>query len=275
MKRRRFLLNNPTYYVDYVIKDDVVGEQYIGFLTNMTPNYDSFTKEELQAEPFVYKVDKNNKSNLAFEYYFNGGLRYSGYVNKDNYTLDLGNEVGEKVLRVYPENNKFQILVRNSSFTHQRLQKDTDNNNIIKYIDLRKFCGGVKLDYWVANEKFPQIVIGDLSQYSRGYGNFGGYGFEDWRQKHRMIDDAINFLGSIPVTYGENMLGIHIERFTRTEASDEVWDKSFGLGGNIAWSGTNTPIKNHLYQFGRERNKPANYDELRGLFYTGELNELT
>lgn len=275
MNRRRFLLNNPTYYVDYVIKDDVVGDQYIGFLTNMTLNYNSFTKEELQAEPFVYKVDKNNRVSLRFEYYFNGSLRYSGYVNKDNYMLDLGNEIGEKVLRVYPENNKFQILVRNSSFTHQRLQKDTDNNNIIKYIDLRKFCGGVELDYWLVNEKFPQLVIGNLSQYSRGYGNFGGYGFEDWRQKHRMIDDAINFLGAIPPTYGKTLLGIHIESFTRTEASDEVWDKSFGLGGNVAWGSSSNPIKNHLYQFGREKNKPANYDELRSLFYTGELNKLT
>lgn len=263
MNRRRFLLTPPTYYVDYVIKDDVVGEQYIGFLTNMTPNYSSFTKEELQAEPFVYKVNKNNKTNLAFEYYFNGSVRYSGYVNKDNYMLYLGNEVGEKVLRVYPENNKFQILVRNSSFVHQKLQKDTDNNNIIKYIDLRKFCGGVELVYVMANEKFPQLVIGNLSQYTRMYSSIYGYGFKDWRQKHRMIDDAINFLGAIPPTYGETLLGIHIEGFTRTEESDEVW--------NSAFEGQ----RNHLYQFGRERNKPANYDELRSLFYTGELNQLT
>ncbi|MCK0199093.1 hypothetical protein [Ornithobacterium rhinotracheale] len=273
MNRRRFLLNNPTYYVDYVIKDDVVGEQFIGFLNSFIPAGDrEYTKEEFEAESFIYKTNNKTKKSVAYEYYFNGKLKLKGVVDKDNYTLNFDNELGEKVLRVYSAGD-IVLGFRGASYWRFKVKKDIDNHEIIKYIDLRFHVGSITIKYFT-DENFPQLVIGDLSQYNYGYSTIVGYGFKYEHLGYKMLDDAINLLGKIAIQT-QSTRGIHIEHLQRTEESDDTWNAYFGREGNIAYTGTTATIRNHLYWFARQGRKNADYDELRSLFYTGELNKLT
>lgn len=280
MMRRRLLTHQSSGFVDFVLKDEVMGEQVIAFIDVgvVESRYSRYTREELEADPFVYQVNKNYSYNMRYEYYLNGNKISEGVLTKDNIRLNLGTQPGEKVIRVFPKHYNFSFTQAQTSHVHQRIQKDLSNHEIIKYIDIRHWIGGLGIHYVYGYENNVQFVVGEPEQYSRNYVNILGYGYISGRHGdgQKFMDEYINFFGNIEQVDSRtiNGGGIHIERMSRTEESDEAWNKTYTNASNVAWGGSsNKPLKNHLYQFSRSK-KRSNYDEQRGFIYRGELNKI-